>query len=92
MIYSKHKIKIIEFYIMGNLMSAHLMFKDRNINKNQRICYICSEYIKEKKFTICVRCEICLHNRCEESFRNTKYYTICPRCDRCGSLGVKITE
>jgi hypothetical protein len=78
---------------MGSFISAHKMFRNNdnyNNSKNKTICFICSEDIKEKQFTVCVRCEIGIHNICEESYRTNKYYTVCPRCDRCGSLANKV--
>ena len=75
---------------MGNYISAHKMYCDDN--KNKTICFICSENIKEKQFTVCVRCNIGIHNICEELYRTNKYYTICPHCERCGSLATKISK
>jgi hypothetical protein len=85
---------------MGSFISAHRMFqgndssKGNNVNnsnnKNKTICFICSEHIQEKEHTVCVRCQIGIHNICEESYRTNKYFTVCPHCDRCGSLATKV--
>lgn len=90
---------------MGSFISAHKMFQgkyNRNNNdignknnndignKNKAICFICLEHIQEKEHTVCVRCQIGIHNICEESYRTNKYFTVCPRCDRCGSLATKV--
>ena len=76
---------------MGSFISAHKMFQstDKNNYKNKN-CFICSEHIKEKQYTVCVRCKIGIHNICEESYRTSKYYTVCPNCDRGGSLATNV--
>ena len=71
---------------MGSFISAHAMFSNNNNNNNNKICYKCSKSIHDKRYIICVRCKIALHECCEESYGH-KYYTQCPRCDRHGSLG-----
>jgi len=71
---------------MGSFISAHKMIWCNNEKSKNRICYTCSKQIQDKTFIICVRCQISLHNKCEQSYGH-KYYTVCPRCDRGGSLG-----
>ena len=68
---------------MGSFISSQATYTDKNRNK---LCFLCSKQITGKTYTICVQCNILLHNDCEAEHTKT-CYTICPRCDRCGSLG-----
>ena len=56
-------------------------------NKNINTCLICLENINTQKFSICIRCNIILHNLCEEKYRDKKNYTECPHCRRIGTIG-----
>lgn len=58
--------------------------------RNTPECFICSKKINTPPYITCVRCNIALHEDCEQSFRKSKgdNWCICPRCDRCGSLGI----
>lgn len=53
-----------------------------------KICLICWENIENYKWTKCLRCNITLHDICEETYRNQKGYCKCPHCQRIGSLGI----
>jgi len=63
-----------------------------NILSNQNIiqptyCLICWDNIYSQNWCKCVRCNIILHDSCEETYRNEKGYTECPHCRRIGSIG-----
>ena len=49
-------------------------------------CLICWDDIESKEWTICTRCNIYLHNHCEETYRGNKGYCKCPHCQRIGTL------
>lgn len=51
-----------------------------------KICLICLENIENEKWCTCVKCNIILHNLCEEKYRNEKKYCKCPYCYRIGTL------
>lgn len=50
-------------------------------------CLICWENIGTQKWSKCVRCNIILHNLCEEIYRGDKKICQCPHCRRIGSIG-----
>jgi len=68
---------------MGNLFSVC----DRKVDVENE-CLICLKYIDKKDLIKCVRCNIKLHNDCEEIYRNERDFTKCPGCKRIGSLGI----
>lgn len=68
---------------MGNQFSGC----NRKIDVENQ-CLICLKHIDKKDLIKCVRCNIKLHNDCEENYRNEKDYTKCPNCQRIGSLGI----
>jgi hypothetical protein len=65
---------------MGNRIS------NQNIIKPD--CLICWETIENQNLCICVRCNITLHDYCEEKDRGEKEYCKCPHCRRSGTIGV----
>ena len=68
---------------MGSFISSHAMYTDKN---RKKLCFLCSKQITGKTYTICVQCNILLHNDCAAEHTKT-CYIICPRCDRRDSLG-----
>ena len=60
-----------------------------NIQANQ--CFLCKKHIDTENYIKCVRCNITLHNDCEEIYRNVENYCKCPQCNRTGSLGTIIS-
>lgn len=50
-------------------------------------CIICWDCIGNQQWTTCVRCDIIMHNHCEELYRKDKGYTECPHCRRIGCIG-----
>lgn len=56
-------------------------------NQKQK-CYLCLKQINMKQHTIteCIKCNIILHNYCEEVFRGTTTYCKCPKCKSIGTL------
>jgi len=54
---------------------------------NDKSCLICWEKIINENFVKCVRCNILLHNYCEERYRSYRKYCKCPHCQRIGTLG-----
>jgi len=54
---------------------------------DQLSCLICWEEIANQDFVKCIRCNILLHNSCEERYRSDRKYCKCPHCQRINSLG-----
>ena len=50
-------------------------------------CLICWENINTQAWCKCVKCNITLHNLCEETYRGEKGYCECPHCRRVGTIG-----
>ena len=50
-------------------------------------CFLCSENI-DSDVCKCIRCNIKLHNYCEETYRSGKFYCECPHCRRIGTLSI----
>ena len=50
-------------------------------------CLICWENIDDPQFCKCIKCNIILHNLCEETYRGQKRYCECPHCRRIGTIG-----
>ena len=65
---------------MGNNISSNNIYQ-------MDTCLICWENINTQQFCICIRCNIILHNLCEEKYRGEKNYTECPHCRRVGTIG-----
>lgn len=65
---------------MGNSISNQHSIESKT-------CLICWENIDTHKWSKCVRCNILLHNLCEETYRGEKGYCECPHCRRVGTLG-----
>ena len=63
---------------MGNSTS-----KQNIIESNT--CLICWDNINTQT---CVKCNITLHNLCEETYRGEKEYCECPHCRRVGTIGI----
>jgi hypothetical protein len=68
---------------MGTISSRY------RVNNHTNECLICWDKIITNNFTKCLRCNIVLHDDCEETYRNVQnyYYCKCPHCQRIGSLG-----
>lgn len=66
---------------MGNNIS------NQNTTENNS-CLICWEIIDDiQQLSKCVRCNIVMHNICEELYRLEKKYCKCPHCCRIGTIG-----
>ena len=50
-------------------------------------CLLCSETI-HTKICKCIKCDILLHDYCEENYRGEKKYFECPNCHRIGTLTI----
>ena len=70
---------------MGIILSRY-----NNYIQNSQ-CFICNKRINTENYIKCVRCNITLHNDCEETYRNIKKYCQCPGCKRIGSLGTIVS-
>jgi len=57
--------------------------------QNKPNCLICWENIDDQPWCKCVRCNIIMHDICEETYRGQKGYCQCPYCRRYGSIGKK---
>ena len=57
-------------------------------SSDDKICLICWENINNNKWTKCIKCNITLHDRCEETYRGELLYCKCPHCQRIGTLGI----
>ena len=66
---------------MGNSTS-----KQNIIESNT--CLICWDNINTQTWCKCVKCNITLHNLCEETYRGEKGYCECPHCRRVGTIGI----
>jgi hypothetical protein len=64
---------------MGNYIS----------NQKNKLCLICQENINTNTYEWCecIKCNIALHNFCEENYRANKKYTECPNCHKIGTIG-----
>jgi hypothetical protein len=65
---------------MGNNIS-----NQKTIKPNE--CLICWENIDTQHLCKCVKCNILLHDLCEELYRGNKKYCECPHCRRVGTIG-----
>jgi len=65
---------------MGNNIS------NQNITEDNT-CLICWENVYSLQLCKCIRCNIILHNLCEEKYRGQKRYCECPHCRRIGTIG-----
>jgi hypothetical protein len=67
---------------------ANIVNSEKNINEFEfETCLICLENISTQKWCKCIRCNIILHDVCEEIYRGKKGYTECPHCRRIGTIG-----
>jgi hypothetical protein len=74
---------------MGQYLSGLKNKYDIELSKNNA-CFICKKNVELEELITCVRCNIKLHDKCEESIRGDKQsFCQCPACNRIGSLGFK---
>jgi hypothetical protein len=66
---------------MGNYVSTQ-----NDIDYGDKTCLICWDNIEYIDLIICIKCNICLHAYCEETYRGTIGYCKCPHCQRIGTL------
>jgi hypothetical protein len=66
---------------MGNNIS-----NPTNVDETET-CLICWENIDSKKWSKCIKCNIVMHNSCEENYRGERGYCKCPHCQRAGTIG-----
>jgi hypothetical protein len=65
---------------MGNSAS-------NQIKNSKNECFICRKNIDSETWSTCIRCNIILHELCEEKFRGEKNYCQCPHCLKIGTIG-----
>jgi hypothetical protein len=67
---------------MGNNISNHNIIEPTS-------CLICWDNIEDNTWCKCIKCNIMLHDSCEETYRIIKNieYTECPHCRRKGCIG-----
>ena len=66
---------------MGNYVSTQ-----NDIDYDSKTCLICWDNIEYIDLIICIKCNICLHAYCEETYRGARGYCKCPHCQRIGTL------
>jgi hypothetical protein len=69
----------IRYMIMGNSISNKVI-------DEYNTCFICWENVETQQWSKCVKCNIVLHNLCEERYRGEKTYCECPHCRRIGTI------
>lgn len=65
-------------------MGNNITNQNRNVDNT---CLICWEIVDNQQLCKCIRCNIVLHNSCEEIYRGQKRYCKCPHCRRIGTIG-----